>query len=141
MTQETSNVINLEDTFHLHGHSTKKRYVLKLSPTHLSITTISNETDIRLVPIDDIYGCLCMKSVHKTNQCLITFYVYALRPSRGLNGILSSKRTFHRSEHVFAYGKHDNFDANQAEIVRWHRHITQAIYSRRNLPSNRHFKA
>ncbi|UJR22366.1 hypothetical protein I4U23_025428 [Adineta vaga] len=142
MTQDQSNLINLEDTFFLHGHSTKKRYLLKLSPIRLSITTIPSENDnrtstidnTRLIPIDDIYGCLCMKSAENTNKCYLTFYAYILRPPHGLSGMFSSKRTLHRSEHIFAYAKYDNYDANHAEVVRWYEHVTQAIYLRRNLP-------
>lgn len=139
MTQEESNIINLEDTFFLNGHSSKQRYLLKLSPTTLSITTKQEESsastnNIQLISIDDIYGCLCMKSVEKSNQCHLTLYLYALRPPQGVGRIFSKKPTLHRSQRIFTYGKYDDYERNYAEVTRWYRYVTHAIYLRRNLP-------
>lgn len=143
MTQDAANSIHLEDTFFLYGHSLKTRYVLKLTPSTLTITTVPPATDARssvatsmqLIAIDDIYGCLCMKPVRNSKHCHLTLYQYALRPATGIAGVLSSKRKLQRSQHIFTYGKYDGYEANHAEVVRWQRHIMQAVYLRRNLPS------
>ncbi|CAF3580099.1 unnamed protein product [Adineta steineri] len=142
MTQEDSNIINLEDTFFLYGHSSKYKYLLKLSPTTLTITTVSNENEsrslplnnVKIIPIDDIYGCLCMKPLINSKQCYLTFYQYVLRPPQGFSGIFSKKPLLHRSQHIFSYGKYNDYDTNHAEVIRWHRHIAHAIYLRRYLP-------
>ncbi len=142
MTKEESNIINLEDTFFLYGHSSKQKYLLKLSPTTLSITAKQDENEetsssinkTQLISIDDIYGCLCMKSVENSNQCHLTVYSYVLRPPHGVSGIFSKKPALHRSQHIFTYGSYNDYETNYAEVIRWHRHITHAIYLRRNLP-------
>jgi hypothetical protein len=139
MTQEQSNIPELEDTFFLHNHPTK-RYLLKLSPISLSIISKQDEhgerNRIQTIPIDEIYGCLYMKSNVDPTLCHLTFYLYELRRSHGMSGIFSKKRTLHRSERTFTYGTYDDFEQNSAEVIRWHRHVKQAIYCQRNLPRN-----
>jgi uncharacterized protein (DUF2141 family) len=141
MTQDESRSIDLEDTFILYDDS-PKQYTLKLSPASLSITAQQDENanrslsinDTRLVPIDDIYGCLCMKSNKDSNQCHLTLYLNVLRAPQGISGIFSKKLALYQSQHIFTYGKYNDYATNFAEVVRWHRHVTEAIYLRRNLP-------
>lgn len=141
MAQEETKSTNLEDTF-FDYHNTSKQYILKLSPTILSITTKPDDNvdpslvinDTKIIQIDDIYGCLCMKSTKHPNQCYLTLYLYTLELSHTICAIISYKSEFHRTQCTFVYGKHNDYEANYAELVRWHRQITQAIYLRRNLP-------
>jgi len=141
MTQEESNFIELEDTFFLYGHSTKQ-YILKLSPRILSITLKQDDNENRtstinhtqLIPIDDIYGCLCMKSLRNSTQCHLTFYLYTLREPHGVSGIFSKKLGLYRSQQIFTYGTYNEYEKNLAEVIRWHRHVKYAIYLRQNLP-------
>jgi hypothetical protein len=138
MTQDESRSIDLEDTFILYDDS-PKQYTLKLSPASLSITAQQDENanrslsinDTRLVPIDDIYGCLCMKSKTTDNQCYLTFYFYGLKQS---NRIFSTKLALHRSQETYVYARYNDYETNYAEIIRWHRQVTHAIYLRRKLP-------
>ncbi|CAF4736539.1 unnamed protein product, partial [Rotaria sp. Silwood2] len=94
----------------------------------------SSINNTRIIPIDDIYGCLCMKSTKNSNQCYLTFYLYILKRSHTFSGIVSKKRDFHRTQHTFIYGKYNDYETNYAEIIRWHNNVTYAIYLRRNLP-------
>jgi hypothetical protein len=139
MTQDESNIIELEDTFFLHGHPTKP-YLLKLSSISLSIIPKHDENDqrnrIQSIPIDDIYGCLCMKSNSNPIICHLTFYLYGLKRSHGISGVFSKKNTLHRSQRIFTYATYDDFERNHAEVIRWHRYVKQAIYLRQNLPRN-----
>ncbi|CAF0958943.1 unnamed protein product [Rotaria sordida] len=142
MAQEELKSIDLEDIFFHYRHSSQQ-YILKLSLTNLSIVTKQDENknkssssvnNTQIIPIDDIYGCLCMKSMKNSNQCCLTFYLYILKRSHTLSGIVSKKYDFHRIQHTFMYGKYNDYETNYAEIMRWHRHVTYAIYLRRNLP-------
>lgn len=138
MTQADSNLPELEDTFSLYGHPTK-RYRLKLSSTSLSITSQTDQDDKhrnQLISIDDIYGCLCMKSAETSAQCHLVLYLYQLRRSEGIGGVFSKKRKLHRKQQTFTYANYNNYEENYAEIVRWQRYIKEAIYQRRNLPCN-----
>jgi hypothetical protein len=141
MTREESSIPELEDTFFLHNHPTK-RYLLKLSSLGLSIIPKQEEhgekNRVQTISIDDIYGCLYMKSNSDRNLCHLIFYLYELRRAHGVGGIISKKRSLHRSERTFTYGVYDDFERNSAEVIRWHRHVKQAIYFRRNLPRNFH---
>jgi hypothetical protein len=130
MTQEESRSIDLEDSFFLYDH-TSKQYILKLSPTILSIISKHDENDTRVIPVDDIYGCLCMKSKTTDNQCYLTFYFYGLKQS---NRIFSTKLALHRSQETYVYARYNDYETNYAEIIRWHRQVTHAIYLRRKLP-------
>jgi hypothetical protein len=143
MTEENeTNSIELEDTFFLYGHSTRKQYILKLSPINLSITLRQDENDDRtstknstkLISIDDIYGCLCMKSTKNPTECHLTFYLYTLKRSNGISGIFSKKLDLHRSQKIFTYDIYHEYERNYAEVIRWHRHVKHAIYLRQNLP-------
>lgn len=130
---------DFEDTFSLHNHPSKQ-YILKLSPTVLSIRhyhedqTVSNDR-VELIPINDIYGCLCMKSYQSTVQCHLTLYLYSLHKSKGIGASWNKKDNLHRKERVYTYGKFNDFQSNLAEMTRWYRTIKRAIYLRRNLPS------
>jgi hypothetical protein len=137
MTEEEINSIEIEDTFFLYGHSSSKQYLLKLSPINLSIKLKQNETEdyTQLISIDDIYGCLCMKSNQNSTECHLTFYFYILRRPRGISGIFSKKFSLYRSEKIFTYGVYPEYERNFAEVIRWHRHVKYAIYLRQNLPS------
>ena len=141
MSETEWNSANFEDTFFLHQHQSKQ-YILKLSPTVLSIhlathhdgdQTTSNE-HAELIPIEDIYGCLCMKSYQNAIQCHLTLYLYSIRKSKGIGGTFGKKENLHRSQRVYTYGKFNDFESNLAEMTRWHRAIKRAIYLRRNLP-------
>jgi hypothetical protein len=140
-TQEESNSIELEDTFILYGHPTKP-HLLKLSPKILSIIPKQAENrersstlnHLQSIPIDDIYGCLCMKSVKDPTQCYLTFYLYTLRRSYGIAGIFSKKLGLRRTQHIFTYAIYPEYERNYAEVIRWHRQIKLAIYLRQNLP-------
>jgi len=140
MTQEETNSIEIEDTFFLYGHSPSKQYLLKLSPINLSIKLKQDETGdhTQLISIDDIYGCLCMKSNQNSIECHLTFYFYTLKRPRGISGIFSKKLSLHRSQKIFTYGVYPEYERNFAEIIRWHRHVKYAIYLRQNLPRKFH---
>jgi hypothetical protein len=135
MTENELRSIDLEDIFSLHGYSSKQ-YNVKLSPTILSIQSQNNDSGYHSlsIPIDDMYGCLCMKSNNNPIQCHLTIYLYAIRRSKGISGVLSKKEGLHRSERTLTYSKFNEFETNFAEVTRWHRGITYAIYLRRNLP-------
>ena len=138
MAQADSNSTDLEDTFFLSGHPTK-RYLLKLSPIGLSITSRTDQDDkhrIETITIDDIYGCLAMKSAQVSSECYLALYLYQLRRSQGIAGIFSKTRRMYRAERIFAYGSYNKYEENYAEVVRWQRMINEAIYQRRNLPRN-----
>ena len=142
MSETEWNSTDFEDTFFLHNHPSKQ-YILKLSPTILSIRlathhhedqTVSNN-HVELIPIDDLYGCLCMKSYQSAVQCHLTLYLYSLRKPKGIGATWGKKENLHRSERIYTYGKFDDFQSNLAEMTRWYRTIKRAIYLRRNLPS------
>jgi hypothetical protein len=141
MSENETRSIDLEDIFSLHDHSSKQ-YILKLSPTVLSISLQTHQnTDqatsndhLELIPIDEIYGCLCMKSYQSPIQCHLSLYLYTLRKPKGISGTFSKKESLHRSQRVFTYGKFNDFESNFAEMTRWYRSVTRAIYLRRNLP-------
>ena len=139
MIRDESDLPELEDTFFLPNYPTK-RYLLKLSSSSLSIIPAPSEHEeknsTQIMSIDDIYGCLYMKSNSDPNLCYLIFYLYELRRSHGVSGVFSKKRSLHRSERTFAYGTYDDFERNSAEVIRWHRHVKEAIYSRQNLPCN-----
>lgn len=137
---DSSNSTELEDTFFLYGHPTK-RYRLKLSATGLSITSQTDQNEKhrdQSIAIDDIYGCLCMKSAQTSSQCHLALYLYQLRRPEGIGGIFSKKRKLHRTQRTFTYANYNDYEANHAEIARWQRHIKEAIYQQRNLPCNCH---
>ena len=142
MTEDESRSFDLEDTFFLHGHSSKQ-CILKLSQNILSIGLQNNDIEnqstlhnnnTRLIPIDDIYGCLCMQGNKNPVQCHLNLNLYTLRNVKGISGIFSQKENLHRSQEIFTYTKFNNFYSNLAEVTRWYRSITYAIYLRRNLP-------
>jgi hypothetical protein len=141
MSEDASRSIDLEDTFFLPDRSSKQ-YLVKLSPTVLSINLQHNHLEaqstgnnnFKLIPIDDIYGCLCMKANHNPIQCYLSLYLYTLRRPKGLGGTFSKKESLYRSQQIFTYGKFNDFESNFAEVTRWYRCITYAIYLRRNLP-------
>jgi hypothetical protein len=141
MSENETRSVDLEDTFFLHDHSSK-RYILKLSPTVLSISLQNHQNvdqatsndHLELIPIDEIYGCLCMKSYQSPIQCHLSLYLYTLRKPKGISGTFSKKESLYRSQRVFTYGKFDDFESNFAEMTRWYRSVTRAIYLRRNLP-------
>ncbi|CAF4953905.1 unnamed protein product [Rotaria sp. Silwood1] len=145
MAQEELKSIDLEDIF-CHYRHISKQYILKLSSINLSIilkqdenknrslSSSSSVNNIRIIPIDDIYGCLCMKSKKTSNQCYLTFYLYILKRSHSISGIVSKKRDYHRQQYTFIYEKYNDYETNYTEIMRWHHHVASAIYLRRNLP-------
>ncbi|CAF1322914.1 unnamed protein product [Rotaria magnacalcarata] len=141
MAQEEPKSIDLEDTF-FHYRQTSKQYVLKLSSTSLSIIPkyddnqdrVSSINKTRVIPIDDIYGCLCMKSAKISNECYLTFYLYIFKRSNIISGILSKTPELNRTQLTYGYGKYNDYETNSAEIIRWHRSVSQAICLRRNLP-------
>jgi hypothetical protein len=141
MTDEETNSIDLEDIFFLYGRTTK-RYILKLSPKILSITLkqddsanrTSTENSTQLIPIDDIYGCICAKSNKNPTQCHLILHLYTLRQAHGISGVFSKKLNLYRSQKTFAYGQYPDYERNSAEVIRWHRHVKHAIYLKQNLP-------
>jgi hypothetical protein len=141
MSEDDLKSIDLEDTFFLHGHSSKP-YLVKLSSTVLSITPQATSSgdqatsvnNTKVIAVDDIYGCLCMKAKENALQCHLTLYLYAPRKNKSTTGTSSKKESLHRSEKILTYGKFDNYERNLAEITQWHRMISYAIYLRRNLP-------
>lgn len=145
MADEDIQPIDLEDTFFLHGHSSKP-YRLLFSPTALTIqpSTARNVSEDRssasahlktqVIPIDDLYGCLCMKAKHNPLHCHLVLYLYALRQTKGIGGALSKKAHLQRSEKIFTYGQQNDLQSNLAQVTRWQRAISQAIYRRRQLP-------
>ncbi|CAF4320792.1 unnamed protein product [Rotaria socialis] len=141
MAQEESKSIDLEDTF-FHYRQTSKQYVLKLSSASLSIIQkyddnqdrVSSMNNTRVIPIDDIYGCLCMKSSKTSNECYLTLYLYIFKRSNIISGIFSKTPELNRTPLTYGYGKYSDYERNFAEIIRWHRSVSQAIYLRRNLP-------
>ena len=145
MTDETIQSVDLEDTFFLHGHSSKPHRLI-LSPSALTIhpSTAGNASGDRsassvdpksqLIPMDDLYGCLCMKAKHNPRQCHLVLYLYALRRTKGISGTLSKKQHLHRSEKILTYGEQEDFQSNFTQVTRWHRAITEAIFWRRQLP-------
>jgi hypothetical protein len=141
MSEDESRSNDLVDIFFLHGHSSKE-YMIKLFPTYLSINLQTKQNDdqttlnnnLQLIPIDDIYGCICMKAYQNPIQCHLSLYLYSLKQAKGISGTFSKKENLHRSQKIFTYGKFDNFQNNFGEITRWHRGITYAIYLNRNLP-------
>lgn len=138
MTQADSNTTDLEDTFFLSGHPTK-RYLLKLSSIGLSITSRTDQEDkhrIENIAIDDIYGCAVMKTSQASSECYLVLYLYQLRRSEGIAGIFSKTRRLHRTERIFGYGSYNKYEENYAEVIRWQRMIKEAIYQQRNLPRN-----
>jgi hypothetical protein len=145
MADDNTQPIDLDDTFFLHGHSSKP-YRLLFSPIALTIepSTASNASGDRssssalpktqVIPIDDLYGCLCMKAKHNPLQCHLVLYLYALRRTKGIVGTLSQKQHLQRSETILTYGQQKDFQSNFAQVTRWQRAISQAIYRRRQLP-------
>ena len=142
MAEDESRSFDLEDTFFLHGHSSKQ-CILKLSLNILSIDLQNNDIEnqstlhnnsVQLVPIDDIYGCLCMKGNKNPIQCHLNLYLYTLRNVKSISGIFAKKEYLHRSQQIFTYTKFNNLNNNFAEVTRWHRSITYAVYLRRNIP-------
>lgn len=143
MTDEETDSIELEDIFFLYDR-TNKRYILKLTARTLSITfkqddngnSTSANNNTQIIPIDDIYGCLCGKSTRNLTQCHLTFHLYTLRSAKGISGVFSKKPKLYRSRKTFAYGQYPDYDRNLSEVIRWHRHVKHAIYLRQNLPGN-----
>jgi len=144
MTENESGFIELEDTFFLPGPSIKQ-YVVKLSPTLITISIQNNPYEdnetltspIQLIPIDDIYGCLCMKTNLNQIRCYLSLYLYAYKPPKGISGVFSKHGTLNRSHLILTYGKFKEFANNFAEATRWHRGITYAVYLNRKLPRKR----
>lgn len=147
----TSSITELEDTF-LVSTQSQKLCRLTLTSNDLSIIQLNNSTtnaatasstaqNVRVIPIDEIYGCLCMKPAKHSNQCHLVIFLYVLRRSHSLAGIFSKKLSLHRSKRVFTYAKYDDYDRNSAEVTLWHRNITEAIYLKRNLPCKYSFLA
>jgi len=141
MSEDESRSIDLEDIFFLPDHPSKQ-YRVKLSSSVLSISlqnkqdgdqTTSNKS-LQLIPIDDIYGCLCLKANFNPIQCHLSLYLYTLRQPKGVSGTFSKKGSLHRSQQILSYGKFDDFQSNLAEVTRWHRVLKYAIYLNRNLP-------
>ena len=129
--------MELEDTFFLHDQS-NKQCVVKLSPTHLAImpaATASSSDPVRTIPLDDIYGCLCMKSKNNAHHYHLIVYLYGSKGTSGLGGLCAKASTLYRSRCVLTYGeKSSDRERNLNEVLRWYRHVTQMIYVRRHLP-------
>lgn len=130
MSESDNNSIDLEDTFCAYGHPTNP-YLLKLSSANLSIIPKSKPNAAEIIPIDDIYGCLCMKSSPNTLPCHLTIYLYSSNRSKGAS---SKKSHLRRTQRIFTYSTYNEYEKNYAEIIRWHRYIKYAIYLKRNLP-------
>jgi len=138
MSDKDLEMIELEDRFYLQGQSSKPNLV-KFSSTQLSIFSIINQNNneiiltdhVQIIPIDDIYGCLCMRADHNPVQCYLNLYIYTLKKATKTWG---KKDHLHRTNRVLVYGKFDTYERNLEEVTKWHRLITRAIYSRRNLP-------
>jgi len=130
MSELDTNSIDLEDTFCLYGHPTNP-YLLKLSSSSLSIIPKAKPNAGEIIPIDDIYGCLCMKTDANALPCHFTIYIYSPKNSKGAT---SRKSHLHRTHRTFTYSSYNEHEKNYAEIIRWHRYIKHAIYLRRNLP-------
>ncbi|CAF3529440.1 unnamed protein product [Adineta steineri] len=145
MSEERSKSIDLEDIFFLHGHSSKQ-YLVKLSPIALSISlqpdnnnesqSASNNTNTKIISIDDIYGCLCMKSPEDSIKCHLTLYIYALRKPKGFSASFSKKESLQRFQQILTYAKFQDFESNLTAVTQWHRNITYAVYLRRSLPQD-----
>ena len=144
MADDDSRSAILEDTFFLHGHPSKQ-YLVRLSSSALSITlpnaghgdnrAAAHDDHTQIIPIDDLYGCSCMKVNRNPNQCHLIFYVYGLKRSKGLlTGAPSKKSHLQRSQKIFVYAKFDDFQSNLARVTQWHQKVTNAIYLRRHLP-------
>ena len=127
--------IELEDTFFLHDQS-NKQCVVKLSPAGLAVMPAANASSsdpIRTIPLDDIYGCLCMKSKNNARQYHLIVYLYGLKGTSGLGGLCAKASVLYRSRCVFTYGKSSDGERNVSEVLQWYRRITQMIYVRRKL--------
>ncbi|CAF3036400.1 unnamed protein product [Rotaria sp. Silwood2] len=141
MAEGESKLIDIQDNFFLHGDSSKQ-YIVKLSTNCLSIYLQNNENQERsaldnntqLIPIDDIYGCLCMKDNKNPIQCHLNLYLYSLQQAKGIGGSFSKKTSLQRSQFLLTYAKFNDYESNLAAATRWHYYITTAIYLRRNLP-------
>ena len=135
MTEDTSRSTELEDLFFLHANSTKQ-YLVKLSPTAISIAPhdAQQRNQTRFIAIDDVYGCLCMKSRKNAIQCHLTLYLYTARKTRVCNTPITKKEKLRRLRQVLTYGKFNDFESNLNEMTKWHDCVTNAVYFRRNLP-------
>ncbi|CAF0917521.1 unnamed protein product [Didymodactylos carnosus] len=162
MDESEQQQLSLTDTF-CHYTDSKKHYILKLNNSALTIIPLlntkqnkkrdENYQDVNqnrngderriihfpmtspstiTISTDDIYGCLCMRSNKQNSQvCHITFYLYSL-----IEKTFRKKIQYHRSSKTYTYQKYNNFDQNYAEMMEWHRLITQIINLKRNLPSD-----
>ncbi|CAF0732393.1 unnamed protein product [Adineta ricciae] len=135
MTEDTSRSTELEDLFFLHANSTKQ-YLVKLSPTAISIAPhgAQQRNQTRFITIDDVYGCLCMKSRKNAIQCHLTLYLYTTRKTRVCNTPITKQEKLRRLRQILTYGKFNDFESNLNEMTKWHDCVTNAIYLRRNLP-------
>jgi hypothetical protein len=139
--EEDNRLLELEDMFVLHAQPSAT-YRVKLSSTALTLdlcvsnnrSTSNNPRHQQLIPIDDIYGCSCMKVKQNPLQCHLVLYLYTLQRTKGFTGTLSAKLYRHRSETILTYGKFDDFQLNFAQVTRWYQAIQQIMYIRRQLP-------
>lgn len=135
MTEDIARPTELEDLFFLHANSTKQ-YLVKLSPTIISIVPqdAQQRNQTRSIAIDNVYGCLCMKSRKNAIQCHLTLYLYTTQRTRACSTPITKQEKMRRLRQVLTYGKFNDFESNLNEMTKWHDCVTNAIYLRRNLP-------
>ena len=76
-----------------------------------------------------------MKPLKSAVHCHFVVYLYVLKAAHGISAFFSKEATLHRWQKVFTFGKYAEYERNFAEVVRWYRHLTEAIFVKRNLPS------
>ncbi|CAM4925194.1 unnamed protein product [Rotaria socialis] len=133
---------DMQDTFSLRDQSSKQ-YTVKLTTAALVIQlqtddnreqsrTIKNNTQV--IPIEDIYGCLCMKDNRNSIRCHLNLYLYSLQKASGATLPFSKKSNLQRSQLLLTYAKFNDFESNFGVVTRWHQSLKRAIYLKQNLP-------
>lgn len=133
MTEEDLHrTLELEDDFNIHGNSSKI-FRLKLCSTCLTIEQVSSNNR-STISIDDLYGCLAMKSKENAIKCYLVLYLYVFKATNALSTTSPRRGSFHRREKVFTYRKFNDFAQNLAEMTRWTRLLKTFSFLRRQLP-------
>ena len=126
MNTDEDTPIVVEDRFFLSTHLSKPCRIVA-SSKFLSIYSLEKNILLERIAISYIYGCLCMRPKQPSPKSHLVIFVYG---RKGKNS------KFSQSQRIFTYANHERYEKNFSEVVRWHQHLTNAIYLHRNLPSS-----
>jgi hypothetical protein len=121
---------DLEGRFFLANNVEGSASLVKLSSHRLVISASTSKSVERIIPIEDIYGCLCMRSPSSTTRPSYHLIVYIYSLSR-----VSGKSTMQRSQCKLTYESSvDDDQRNLHEVLRWRDTVRQLIVIQRQLP-------